>query len=74
MLHQFLLFYLLRPSRKQIRPVQNGLDDEPIISCINQYKNINNEVYCVCIKFPNLVLLTLDFGRVYMYTPNSRYS
>jgi hypothetical protein len=37
--------------------IQYTRDDEPTISCINQDKNIDNEVYFVCIEFSNLLIL-----------------
>ena len=41
--------------------IQYTRDDEPIISCINQGKNIDN----VCIEFPNLpILLTMSLISV----------
>jgi hypothetical protein len=44
--------------------IQFTHDDEPTISCINQDKNIDNEVYYVYIKFPNL--LDYDARHDYM--------
>ena len=35
---------------------------EPTISSSNQNKNIDNEVYYVCIKFPKL-LISIDYAR-----------
>ena len=37
--------------------MQHTRDDEPTISRINEDKNIDNEVYYVCIEFPNLPIL-----------------
>ena len=36
--------------------IQYTCDDEPTISCINQDKNIDNEVYYICIKFPQQIV------------------
>jgi hypothetical protein len=44
--------------------IQYTRDDEPTISCINQDKNIDKEVYYVCIEFPNLLILLTMIMRM----------
>jgi hypothetical protein len=43
-------------------------DDEPTIFCINQDKNIDNEVHFVRIEFPNLHILLTIFVPFYRRT------
>jgi hypothetical protein len=51
--------------------IQFTHDDEPTISCINQDKNIDNEVYYVCIKFPNLLDYDARHDYMRMITDNA---
>jgi hypothetical protein len=54
------LIYANTPLLVGWAKIQYTRDDEPTISYINQDKNIDNEGYYVCIKFPNfLILLTM---------------